>query len=253
MQPWTIKPNLPHPTFFLKHHLLSPAILSRALLFSISIPKCFGDPPSSVPSVSGHCLIPSCLMLWVLAGFLGLGAVQWWKASCQGGNISGQREAEAAPSTRRNKATFLGFYSVMDPPQLLTWPMILARAVTAHHWIQIPLEVWRQTTRGAELTTSGWSERFFGKQGTCSHTESLHESISFGRKGEEEPVQMWHLAPQRATGGMMAAAPRNMQGRVLLREGKRKVREETPCLGCGKERLRQGCSREQEQGEDGEI
>lgn len=119
MQPCTVKSNLPHLTFVPEHHLLSPAILPRALPFPIRIPEPFGDSPSSVPSVSGHCLIPTCLMLWVLAGFLGLGAVPWWKASCQGGNVSGQWEAESAPSAGRNKATFLGFYRSIDPPRLL--------------------------------------------------------------------------------------------------------------------------------------
>jgi len=59
-------------------------------------------------------------MLWVLAGVLGLGAVQWCKASSQGGKISGQQEAESAPSVGRNKATFLGFYPSVDPPHLFT-------------------------------------------------------------------------------------------------------------------------------------
>lgn len=139
MQPCTVKSNFPRLTSFPQWRLLSPAILPRALPFPIRIPKPFGDSPSSVLSVSGHCLIPTCLMLWVLAGFLGLGAVQWWKASCQGGNISGQWEAESAPSAGRNKATSLGFYPSIDPPRLFTQPVFLAGAVPTHCWIQIPL------------------------------------------------------------------------------------------------------------------
>lgn len=45
-------------------------------------------------------------------------------------------------------------------------------------------------------------------------------------------MQMWHLAPQGVTRGMMAAAPQHIWGRVLLSEGKPEVREETPRLGC---------------------
>lgn len=75
MQPWTIKSNFPRLTVFPQRSLLSPAALPQFLPFSIRIPHPFGDPPSSVPPASGLCLIPTCWMLWVLAGVLGLGAV----------------------------------------------------------------------------------------------------------------------------------------------------------------------------------
>lgn len=45
-------------------------------------------------------------------------------------------------------------------------------------------------------------------------------------------MQMWHLAPQGVTRGMMAVAPRHMWGHVPLSERKPEVGEETPRLGC---------------------
>lgn len=189
MQPCAVKSNFPHLTFFLKHHLLSPAILAQPLPFSIRIPKHFGDPPSSVPSVSGHCLIPTCLMLWVLAAFLGLGAAQRWEAPCQGGNISGQWEAEPPQAWGGTKPLFLAFTSGWIHLSPSPGPCFnqsgrcgpmnpnLRESTEANH---------------TELSAHVQSEWFFGKQRVCSHTESLHKSISFRGKGEEELVQMWH-------------------------------------------------------------